>query len=79
MLVNKDEFEIIKSRFSMNWENDEELVRVINNIEERNENIKKRNAESVRKKRLENPEYGHSKEEIEYMRVCNAKRELGIQ
>lgn len=78
MLVNKNEFEIIKAHLGYQLESDKDLIRIIKNIEERNAKINKRTANAIKERRKENPEYGHSKKEIEDMRKRNAKKSLGI-
>lgn len=77
MLVNKKEFEILKLHLGYELESDEELKRVVDNIEERDCKKNEKQAFRTKQMRKENPEYGHSKEEIEYMRRCKKCKDTG--
>lgn len=72
MLIRNNEFEqIVKA---LDFEKNPELEPVVNEIIERAENKKKYFSQYLKSKRAENPNYGHSKKEIEIFKIRKEKK-----
>lgn len=72
MLIRNNEFEqIVKA---LDFEKNPELEPVVNEIIERAENKKKYFSQYLKSKRAENPNYGHSKKELEIFKLRKEKK-----
>lgn len=72
MLIRNNEFEqIVKA---LDFEKNPELESIVKDIMERTESKKKYFSEYLKSKRAENPEYGHSKKEIEIIKLRKEKK-----
>lgn len=73
MLINNKEFEMLVN--GLDFEKNPELEEIVNTVVARYEKSNRMRADWIKAKRAENPEYGHSKEEIEKIRKWKSKGE----
>ena len=72
MLIRNNEFEqIVKA---LDFEKNPELKSVVEDVIERAESKKKYFSEYLKSRRAENPNYGHSKKEIEIFKIRKEKK-----
>ena len=73
MLIKNKEFEMLVK--GIDFEKNPELESIVDEIVKRYEKDNKVRADWIKEKRAQNPEYGHSKEEIEKIRKRNKGEE----